>query len=131
MIHHLYSDGGSRGNPGKAAGAFVIKKDEKIVAEGSIFLGTATNNKAEYAGLILGLEKLSSLTKGEVRCFLDSELVVKQLKGEYRIKDEGLKPLFAKVVQLKNNFEKITFTHIRREKNKEADFLVNKELDNN
>ncbi len=129
MIYELFTDGGARGNPGPAAGAFVIKKGEKIVANGAVFLGKTTNNQAEYEGLVLGLKKLLTITKGEVKCFLDSELVVKQLNGQYRVKDEGLKPLFAKVCVLKGHFEKITFTHIRREKNKEADALVNQELD--
>ncbi len=129
MIHHLYSDGGARGNPGKAAGAFVIFKDEAMIAKGSKYLGITTNNQAEYQGLVEGLSKLQTLTRGEVKCFLDSELVVKQLRGEYRVKDEDLKLLFIKVCELKEKFAKITFAHIRREKNKEADALVNIELD--
>jgi ribonuclease HI len=127
-----YTDGGSRNNPGPAACGIVIQ-DEKgeIVHTFGKYIGTATNNQAEYGALILALEKARELLqgKGEVTCHLDSELVVKQLKREYKVKDEKMKELFTKVCQLCLDFDKVEFIHVRREKNKLADKLVNEELD--
>jgi len=126
----IYSDGGSRGNPGPAAvGAIFYARNVKTV-EYSEFIGQATNNEAEYKALIMALLKAKSLKIKNVNCFLDSELVVKQLNRQYRIKDEKIAPLFIKIWNLIFDFEKITFTHIPREKNKEADALVNKILNN-
>jgi len=131
MKYSLYTDGGSRGNPGPAAAGFVIKDGEgkTVVAEG-IYLGTLTNNQAEYKALLLGLAKMAELAPGaNLACYLDSELIVKQLKQEYRVKDEKLKPLFAAVRDYVFQFPGMSFTHIRREKNKEADAMVNQALD--
>lgn len=127
-----YTDGGSRNNPGPAACGIVIQNEqEEVIFTGSKYLGTATNNQAEYGALILALEKARELLgeNGEVVCHLDSELVVKQLKREYKVKDEKMKELFAKVCQLCLAFDKVEFVHVRREKNKLADKLVNEELD--
>lgn len=125
----IYTDGGSRNNPGPAAtGAILYAKKIKIGEYGE-YIGIATNNEAEYRALIMALQKAKSLKAKTVNCFLDSELVVKHLNRQYRIKDEKIIPLFIKVWNLMFDFEKVTFTHIPREKNKEADALVNKILD--
>lgn len=126
--YNLFTDGGARGNPGPGAAGVVLKIGEERVFAKAKYLGQTTNNQAEYQALVLGLNEASKHTK-ELECFLDSELVVKQLNGEYRVKDEKLKPLFEKVGVLKKDFKKISFHHIRREKNKEADLLLNQELD--
>lgn len=126
----LYSDGGARGNPGPAGiGAVLFTPDDKVVAEVSHYIGEATNNQAEYKALIAGLEKAKDLQIEEIDCFLDSELIVKQLKGEYKVKNNGLKPLFAAAKNLSGYFHAISFAHVRREKNKHADALVNKAID--
>ncbi len=130
-----FTDGGSRGNPGPAACGAVIKNEiGEILLQSSKYIGKATNNQAEYRALILALEKLLELYKKErknidLQCYLDSELVVKQLKKEYRMKNEGLKPLFYQVCDLILNFHSVKFIHIPREENKLADKLVNIELD--
>ena len=128
----LYTDGGARGNPGPAACAFVIK-DEKgqVVQSGGEFIGEATNNVAEYKGLILGLTKAHGSVIKVLTCFLDSELVVKQLTGEYRVKDTHLKDLFAHAKLLVEKFEFVEFKAIPRSKNKEADKILNGVLDKN
>jgi len=131
----IFTDGGSRGNPGPAACGVVIKNETgKIILESSKYIGKATNNQAEYEALILALEKAKEINKSkkikrDLDCFLDSELVVKQLNREYKMKNEGLKPLFIKVNNLISKFSSVKFFHISREKNKPADKLVNKELD--
>lgn len=125
----IYSDGGSRNNPGPAAtGALIYAGNAKICELGE-FIGQATNNEAEYKALIMALLKAKSLKAKIASCFLDSELVIKQLNHQYRIKDEKIMPLFIKIWNLMLDFEKVTFTHIPREKNKEADAIVNKLLD--
>jgi len=126
----IYSDGGARGNPGPAAIGVVIKNGDKIVQEISKTIGETTNNQAEYQAILAGLEAVKKLGAETVECFLDSELVVKQLKHEYKVKNKELAPLFVKVHNLSIQFKKISFTHVRREQNKEADKLVNEALDN-
>lgn len=122
----IFSDGGARGNPGPAGLGVVIYNEKKeIVARISKFIGKTTNNQAEYRALILGLEKAKRLRASDVICYLDSELVVKQLNGEYRVKDKDLEPLFIKIHNLTLSFKSVSFNHVRREKNKEADKLVN------
>jgi ribonuclease HI len=126
----LYTDGGARGNPGPAgAGVAIFDEKGKLVRKLSKFLGKTTNNQAEYQALILGLGKAIEMEADEVSCFLDSELIVRQLQGKYKVKNDGLKPLFGEVLGLMNNFEKIEFRHILREKNKLADKLVNHAID--
>lgn len=127
----LFSDGGARGNPGPSASGFVIYKNEEIISREGKYLGIATNNQAEYSAILLGLEKAFSLGILELNCFLDSELVVKQLKLEYKVKNKELAHLFLKVWNLSKKFKKISFNHIVREKNKEADKIVNEILDEN
>lgn len=125
----IYTDGGSRGNPGPAAiGALLITKNSKVFECGE-FIGNATNNEAEYKALIMALIKAKSLKARNVNCFLDSELVVKQLNHQYRIKDEKIITLFIKIWNLMLDFEKVTYAHIPREKNMKADAIVNKILD--
>lgn len=133
----VYCDGGSRGNPGKSASAFVVKINGKTVKYGSEFLGITTNNVAEYSAVTLALEWLveSSDVGGQVsgvRFVLDSQLVVRQLTGAYKVKNEKLKELFIKIKNLEKQLDKkIHFTSVSREKNILADSLVNRELDKN
>ncbi len=128
----LRSDGGSRGNPGPAAYGFIIE-DEKgiLISQGSKALGRKTNNEAEYQGLIAGLTEAKRLGAEEVTCFLDSELVVKQVRQEYRVKNKNLGTLFVKVWNLSQGFKTIEFKHVLRGQNKKADLLLNNELDKN
>jgi len=126
----LFTDGGARGNPGPAGiGAVILNEAGKIIAEISECIGETTNNQAEYKALIAGLTKAVEMGGQELEVFLDSELVVKQLNREYRVKDKDLAPLFVQVYNISLGFKKIKFSHIRREKNKLADALVNLALD--
>ena len=126
----IYSDGGARGNPGPAGiGAVLYDENKNLLAEISSYLGVATNNQAEYKALIAALKKAKVLGAKELDCFLDSELVVKQLKREYKVKNAELAPLFLEIHNLSLSFEKINYTHIRRELNKEADRLANEAMD--
>ena len=124
----LHTDGGARGNPGPAAIGAVLKIGEEQFLFKK-YIGETTNNQDEYQGLILGLEKAKEHKASEVSCFLDSELVVRQLNREYKVKDKDLAAQFMKIWNLLPNFEKVTFTHVRREQNKLADQLVNEVLD--
>ena len=126
----LYSDGGARGNPGPAGIGYVLLDEKgKTLAEEGAYIGEATNNQAEYKALLAGLMKAQDLGAEEVDCYLDSELAVKQLNGEYKVKNEGLKPIFTHVRSFYTVFRKITFSHVRREKNKRADAMVNVAID--
>jgi ribonuclease HI len=130
----IYTDGGARGNPGPAASGAVIKemrdgKEGKIIAEVSRYLGETTNNQAEYTAIIIGLERARELGAEEVDVVMDSELAVRQLNGEYKVKNAELAKRYLEIWNLKNHFKKISFRHVRREKNKEADALVNKTID--
>ena len=125
----LFTDGGSRGNPGPAAIGGVIYENDQEIAHFSKYLGTGTNNQAEYTALLTGLELAKKHKINNLQCFLDSELVVKQLNKEYRVKDADLVKLFVKVWNLAQEFENVSFNHVRREFNKEADRLVNLALD--
>ncbi|MCX6741312.1 MAG: ribonuclease HI family protein [Candidatus Parcubacteria bacterium] len=126
----LYTDGGARGNPGPAGigGVLYNEKKEKIFDYGK-YIGEATNNQAEYQSLLFALEQAKKYGAEEVTCYLDSELIVKQMRGEYRIKDKDLGKLFIKIWNLSQGFKKITWHHVPREKNKTADALVNQALD--
>lgn len=127
----LNTDGGSRGNPGPGAAAAVLKNDTgtKIKQKG-VFLGNCTNNEAEYKALIMGLEMTLEEGIQIVDCLLDSELVVKQVRGEYKIKLDHLKKLAGEVKKLEAKFTKVTYNHVPRSQNKDADALVNEVLDN-
>lgn len=125
-----YTDGGARGNPGPAAIGVVVKDSHaKNVAAFGRYIGQTTNNQAEYQALLAAVEIAAEHGATEVQCFLDSELVVKQMRREYRVRDLDLQPHFVKIWNLSQKFKKITFTHIPREGNKEADALVNQTLD--
>lgn len=123
-------DGGSRGNPGPAGFGVVVRdpSGQDLVTYGR-FIGHATNNVAEYRGLIAGLSKALELNVRRAEVFGDSELVVRQMKGEYRVKNEGLRPLFEEAQQLAGRFDNIRFIHVRREHNKLADKLYNRAID--
>lgn len=127
----IHSDGGARGNPGPAAGAFVIKNPAgQTLFEAGRFLGITTNNVAEYQALLEALNKARELGAEGVECFLDSQLVVRQLNGQYKIKDPKMQTLFRKITKAAQVFQKVSFTHVEREKNGRADELVNQTLDN-
>jgi len=130
----IYTDGGARGNPGPAAAAFVVIDNEKVIHKDSKFLGKKTNNEAEYEALLMALEWLnvnkSSIGDLELCFYLDSELIVRQLKGLYKVKSRNLKPLASKALLLTSKIgNKVEFISVRRENNKLADSLVNKQLD--
>ena len=131
----IYTDGGSRNNPGMAgAGVFIIDEKGKELKKAKKFLGIQTNNWAEYEALILGLETLKKMfgikTKDiDVEIKMDSQLIVRQLNGEYRVKESSLFEQFIKVNNLKIDFPNIKFTHISRDENKIADKLANEAMD--
>jgi ribonuclease HI len=123
-------DGGSRGNPGPAAIAAVIASpDGELVEELAERIGEATNNVAEYRALLLGLERARALGAREVELIGDSELVVRQVHGTYKVKDETLRALRDQVDAALRSFERWSFRHVRREDNEAADLLVNEALD--
>lgn len=124
----IHTDGGARGNPGPAGIGAVVKINEKEYLF-KHYIGETTNNQAEYQALILGLTQAKELGATEAECFLDSELVVRQMKREYKVKDKDLAVQFIKVWNLMSEFKKVTFTHVRREQNKLADQLVNEAID--
>lgn len=126
----LFADGGSRGNPGPSAfGAVLYDEAGAVVGEIAEYIGVSTNNVAEWSGLIAGLEKAVALGVAAVSVRLDSELVVRQLSGQYRVKDAKLVPLAAKAQRLLRHFKETDVAHVRREQNKAADALVNQALD--
>ncbi len=128
----IFADGGSRGNPGPSGCGAVIKagtESGEILANISQFVGITTNNVAEYTGLLIGLEKALAMGFSEVEVRMDSELIVKQIKGLYRCKNEGLIPLFNEAKRLQRQFKKFNIEHVRREYNKEADRLANQAMD--
>lgn len=130
MLVKIFTDGGSRGNPGPAASGAVIKSASgETIATVSKYLGKTTNNQAEYMAIIIGLKKAHELGATQVAMYMDSELACKQLKGEYRVKNPEIAERFFEVRNLMHHFSKVTFTHVRREKNTEADAIVNKCLD--
>ncbi len=125
----IYSDGGSRGNPGPSASGFVIMNDrEEMVHQGGVYLGITTNNQAEYHGVRLGLEKALAMGARSVDFRIDSLLVVNQMNGVYEIKNRELWPVHERIKELVARFDKVTFTHVRREFNQLADGMVNKIL---
>ncbi len=122
-------DGGARGNPGPAAIGVVIRSGEEVVAEVSERIGEATNNVAEYRALLAGIARAGELGATELELVGDSELVVKQVRGEYKVKNQGIRLLHAEVLDALGSFESWTIEHVRREENAEADALVNQALD--
>ena len=126
----IYSDGGSRGNPGPSASGFVIMNEAgEVIAEGGAYLGETTNNVAEYQAVYLGLEKAQELGFRVVDFRMDSQLVARQLNGAYRIKHPDLQPIHNRIAELARQFDHVTFTHVLREYNTLADGVVNKILD--
>jgi len=126
----IYTDGGARGNPGPAGIGVVIGD----AYEHGEYIGETTNNVAEYSALVFALKKAKSLYKDDctnldIEVRMDSELIVKQMKGEYKVKNEGLRPLFLEAQKLIQLFHHVSFMHIPREKNARADALVNQALD--
>jgi ribonuclease HI len=125
-----YSDGGARGNPGPAGvGGQIQAGDGEILAEISEYIGETTNNIAEYTALILTLERAREFAARELEIRADSELMVKQLKGQYKVKNEGLKPLHSRAKELISAYGKVNICHVYREQNKRADELANEALD--
>ena len=132
----IHTDGGARGNPGPAAAAFVIEHRGRVLHSDSKFLGNATNNFSEYQGVLLALGWIlanrSKIPSAPLIFYLDSELIVRQLMGVYKVKDENLRKLFLEVNSLIKQLKtKAVFNSVPRSKNKVADFLVNQELDKN
>lgn len=131
----IYTDGGARGNPGPAGSAAVIKSiddgGEVLVSTHKKFFPHATNNQAEYEAIILGLTEAKHLEVEEVELVMDSELAVKQIQGEYRVKNPELAKKFLEVYNLSQAFKKFSARHILRERNHEADALVNEVIDEN
>jgi ribonuclease HI len=126
----LFTDGGARGNPGPAAFGYVLEaEDGTVLAAHGERIGVATNNVAEYRALIAGLEKAVELAVGEVEVVSDSELLVKQMRGEYKVKNEALRTLSIQAARLAREIGKVAYTAVRREHNELADRLVNEALD--
>ena len=126
----VYTDGASRGNPGPASyGAVVIDPAGNVVAEVSEAIGMTTNNVAEYRGLIAGLEAALALSAKRVEVRMDSELIVRQAIGRYRVKNAALIPLHNRTLALRSQFDRVVFAHVPRELNKHADMLANRALD--
>ena len=130
MKGRLFTDGGARGNPGPAAYGYVLETQDGTVldARGEA-IGVATNNVAEYRALLAGLAKAAELGLGDVEVVSDSELLVKQMRGEYKIKNEALRELADEAERLEDRLGRVTYTAVRREHNELADRLVNEALD--
>lgn len=135
IVYTIYTDGGSRSNPGPAAAGYIIEGPDIRRIEHGEYLGVATNNVAEYSAAILALNRLKTVIGVEraaaahVRVMADSELLVRQVNGEYKVKDTDLKRLFVDLYNARQDFAKVTFTHVRREHNADADRMVNEALD--
>jgi ribonuclease HI len=126
----LFTDGGARGNPGPAAYGYVLEAEDGTVLEATgAAIGVATNNVAEYRALVAGLERARDLGVDELEVVSDSELVVKQMRGEYKVKNPALRELSLAAAQLAAQVGRVTYTAVRREENELADRLVNEALD--
>jgi ribonuclease HI len=126
----VYTDGASRDNPGQSgAGVAIEDAAGKPVAQAWRYLGEATNNQAEYEALCLGLELAASLGARRIAVRADSELIVRQMRGEYRVRHQGLRPLFARASGLAARFEAVSYEHVPRERNRVADHLANRAID--
>ena len=127
----IHVDGGARGNPGPAGAGVVIADadDDAVIYEAGLFLGHATNNVAEYKGMLHGLEMAQTLKAQEVSIVSDSELLVRQMNGQYKVKNAGLLPLYRQGKTLAAAFKVCSFRHVRREQNVLADALVNRAID--
>ena len=130
MTARLFTDGGARGNPGPAAYGFVLEEpDGTVLAAEGVAIGVATNNVAEYSGLVAGLRKAIELGVDELEVVSDSELMVKQMRGEYRVKNEALRGLFIEATRLARRLGDVEYRHVKRAHNELADRLVNEALD--
>ena len=130
MKARLWTDGGARGNPGPAAYAFVLETEDGTVLEArGEAIGVATNNVAEYSALVVGLGEAAARGVDDLEVRSDSELMVKQMRGEYRVKNRDLQTLFLDASRLARGLGSVTYTHVRREHNELADRLVNDALD--
>ena len=131
----IFTDGGARGNPGPAAIGVVIQGKDTGKKEFGEYLGETTNNEAEYQAVIFAMKKLKQIIgadkskESNVKFYIDSELLCRQVSGEYKVKEKNLQGLFMEVWNLMTEFKKVSFEHVRREKNSEADALVNQILD--
>lgn len=126
----LYTDGGSRGNPGIAGGGFVAYKNGKRALEGSEFFGEKTNNQSEYLALRMGLREVyAHYPNAKVKCYLDSQLAVEQMCGNYKVKSDKVKPLFEEARRIADQFKSFSIQHIDRSQNAEADRLANEAMD--
>ena len=126
----IYTDGGSRGNPGPAAYAYVIKRPGEPDIEEMGYLGNTTNNIAEYTGLVKALEHAREMGGRTLLINSDSELMVKQMNGQYKVKNEGLRALYQQATSLRKHFDSTTIKHIYRDQNSQADALCNEAMDN-
>lgn len=126
----LNIDGGSRGNPGPAGAGMILRAadDGTLLQQAGVFIGRATNNVAEYTGLIEGLKRAAALKAENVEVLSDSELLVRQMNGQYRVKNAGLKPLFEEAKSLAGQFAGFSIRHIRREQNTLADEMANRAM---
>ena len=130
MKARLSTDGGARGNPGPAAYGYVLESDDgHVLAAHGEAIGHATNNVAEYRGLVAGMEKAAELGVRELEVVSDSELLVNQMRGDYRVKNEALRQLWEEATDLERRFAKVRYTAVRRAHNELADRLVNEALD--
>jgi ribonuclease HI len=126
----LSTDGGARGNPGPAAYGYVLEADDgRVLDARGQAIGTATNNVAEYRGLVAGMEKAAELGVTDLEVVSDSELLVKQMRGEYRVKNQALRALWEEANELERRFQTVCYTAVRRTHNELADSLVNEALD--
>jgi probable phosphoglycerate mutase len=126
----LFTDGGARGNPGPAAYAYVLEADDRtVLAAHGETIGVATNNVAEYRALVEGLKKAAELQLDELEVISDSELLVNQMRGSYKVKNEALRQLWREAMRLAAGFKKVSYDAVRREHNELADRLVNEALD--
>jgi ribonuclease HI len=126
----IKTDGGARGNPGPAgAGVIISRNNGPELFAGGFFLGNATNNVAEYVGIVRALELASQLGGTKLEIFCDSELVVKQINGQYRVKNDNLRKYYRQIIELRKKFPGFTISHIYRQDNKDADAMVNQALD--
>ena len=130
MKARLFTDGGARGNPGPAAYAYVLEADDRtVLAAHGETIGVATNNVAEYRALVEGLKKAAELQLDELEVISDSELLVNQMRGSYKVKNEALRQLWREAMRLAAGFKKVSYDAVRREHNELADRLVNEALD--
>lgn len=125
----LRTDGGARGNPGPAGAGIVLEVEDGATVRAGRYLGVTTNNVAEYEALVWGLENARALGVGELAVYADSELVVRQLTGEYRVKNPGLKPLHERALSLMRSFDRVEVRYVPREENRAADEMANAAMD--